>query len=148
MLKKRPIWIVLLLGLILSLCFYNARTNPWISISQCLENPEAYHGKVVTRYREPIIGKIFPDGFLLLQKQGPSIRVIADTTSLKNGEFIGMHAIFHKEGYLEAVALHVAKRRREKMWVSVFPVILIGMMFVRYFRFNIKNMEIGFKEYA
>ena len=68
--------------------------------------------------------------------------------SLKEGEFVGMRAIFHREGYLEAVALHVAKRRREKIWISVLPVFLVGFLFIRNFRFNLKSFQIELRKHA
>jgi hypothetical protein len=141
----RTIGMLLLLSAVLGLCIYNARTNPWISVSDCLEDPEAYDGKMVARYREPMIGEIFPDGFRLLQKQAPSIRVFSDTTGLVSGEFVGMRAIFHKQGYLEAISIHVAKRRRHKIGISVVPVFFIGFLLWKYFNWNRKKRWIEVK---
>jgi len=134
-------WILILL-LFITVCglgYYNTRTSPWISVADCLEDPEAYDGKLVTRYREPLIGEIFADGFQLIQKNAPSIRVYADTTGLISGKFVGMRAVFHKQGYIEVRSLHVAKRRRYKIWISVLPVFLVGFLCLKTFRWNQKT---------
>ena len=130
--------IILLFLIICGLGYYNTQTNPWISVEQCLNDPSGYDGKLVTRYREPLIGEIYKDGFQLIQKKAPSIRVYADTTGLISGKFVGMRAVFHKEGYLEVQSIHVAKRRRYKIWISVLPVFFVGFMVFKTFRWNRK----------
>ena len=144
----RMFLIIFLSIVIAGLGYYNVKTNPWISVEQCFENPEFYDGKLVARYSEPLIGEIYPDGFQLQQKKAPSIRVYSDTTGLISGKFVGMRALFHKEGYLEAISLHVAKRRRYKMWISVLPAFLVGILLFRYFRWNKQKKWIEVKDHA
>ncbi len=146
--KKRLLYIFLLLLGIFSLSYFTVHHHPWISVADCLEDPEKYDGAVVTSYHEPTIGKIYSDGFDLLQKHHPSIRVYADTTGLIEGEYVGLKAVFQKEGYLKAVELVVARKRREKIWISILPVILIGILLLKYFRLNIKPVQIELKKHA
>jgi hypothetical protein len=146
--NRRPIYIFLLLSGLAFLSYFSIHIHPWISVADCLENPTKYDKVVVTSYYEPTIGKLHPDGFDLLQKRNPSIRVYSDTAGLSEGEYIGLKAVFHKEGYLKAIDLVVAKKRREKIWISILPTILIGMLLVKYFRFDPKRFQIELKKHA
>jgi len=146
--KTRLFYIFLLLLGLISLSYFSVYHHPWISVSDCLKYPENYDGAIVTSYYEPTIGKIYPDGFKLLQKNNPAIRVYSDTTGLIQGEYIGLKAIFQKEGYLKAVELIVAKKRREKIWISVLPVILIVFLLLKYFCLNIKSFQVELKQHA
>ena len=144
----RWIFICLLVVLIVLLSFYSVNHRPWIHLKDCLENPEKCDGKLVTDYNEPRIQEIYSDGFLLEQRLIPSIRVYSDTTNLITGEYIGLQAIFHKEGYLEATIVRIAKNREEKIWVSVLPVLFVGFLFFRYYRFNIKKCQFELRKHA
>ncbi len=146
--KKRFSYISLLLLGLFSLSYFSVHDHPWISVADCLGNPEKYDGTVITSYYEPKIGEIYTDGFELLQKHYPSIRVYADTTGLIQGEYVGLKAIFYEEGYLKAVDLIIAKKRREKIWISVLPTILIGILLLKYFRLNWKPLQIELKKHA
>ena len=148
MIKQKITFAVILSTLLILLSFYGAYFHPWIELNQCLKNPEQYDGKMVTHFREPMIGTIYSDGFQLLQRRGPSIRVYSDTTGLIKGKYIGLKGIFHKKGYIEAVSFHVAQNRRYKIWLSVLPVLLIAVFFVRYYRFDFKKFQIKVKDYA
>jgi hypothetical protein len=140
--------IIILLAMIITLSYIGMRTAPWLSVNTCLENPDAYHGRTVTYYREPKVGDIYADGFQLLQKKGPSIRVYADTTGLIQGEYIGMIATFHRDGYLISQSLRIAKNRRYKIGFSVFPVVIVAVLFFRSFRFNLKKCQIELRKNA
>lgn len=142
--KNRWIKIALLSLLLFGFCGYARYFHPWISLSDCIKHPERYDRHVVLSFDEPVIGKIDSTGFELLYKGGPPIYVYADTSGLKSGEFVALSAVFHKEGYLVALRAAVAYRRREKMAVSVIPVIFVGILFFRYFR--IRHFQIERKE--
>jgi len=146
--NKRLIWIALVSILLILLSLHSVYFHPWIGVAECLQNPDKYDGQLVTHYKEPIVGELYADGFQLLQRHGPSIRVYADTAGLTTGEYIGIAAVFQKEGDLKAVTLHVAKKRRQKIWVSVIPVLLIGFLLTRYFRLNRRNLQIELRKHA
>ena len=137
--KTRILVIVLSLTLLILLCIHFAHHNPWLSLNQCLENPKLHDGRTVTRFREPRIAEIHTEGFLLKQKSGKSIPVIADTTGLIPGKYIGLVAVFHKEGYLEAVHLKVSQNRRYKIGLSILPALLVLALFFRFFRWDRKS---------
>jgi hypothetical protein len=148
--KYRLIIMFLFILLLTALSIYGAKYHPWTNVNQCLTNPEYYHGEVVTHYREPMIGDIYSDGFLLLQRHGPSVRVYADTTGkgLIKGKYIGLVARFHKEGYLEAIRIGVSLRRKTKIWVSILPVLLIGTLFLVCFRWNKLTLSFELRSHA
>ena len=140
--KKRIITITGLLLCLILLAAYSAYNHPWLELNTCLSNPEKYDGQTVIKFREPLIGKIYDDGFQLIQRHGPSIRVYADTTGLIPNKFIAMKAVFRKEGYLEALSLHVSSNRRYKIVLSVIPVIFIVMLILKHFHINLKKIQI------
>lgn len=141
--------ILLVIGItLISLSFYSAHFHPWIELKDCLQNPQKYDGQLVTSYKEPMIGEIYPDGFQLIQKQVTSIRVYSDTTGLSTGEYVGIRAVFHKEGYLVATNLKIARNRRVKIWISVIPVLIICSFLTYYYRLNIKTLQIELRKHA
>ena len=144
----RLIAILLIIAALVGLSLYTVRSHPWVELNDCLENPEAFDGRTLVKYSEPMIGNILEDGFRLLQKNGPSIRVYADTAGLVEGKYIGMKAIFHKEGYLTVQVLRVHEKRRHKMWLSVIPAFLVVILFFRHFRFNLRKCHIAVREHA
>jgi hypothetical protein len=146
--KTRSLIILLLLLGLFLLSYFSVHDHPWISVADCLENPEKYDGAIITSYHEPQIGEIYVDGFVLLQKHNPSIRVYANTTGLTKNEYVGLKAVFHKTGYLKAVDLIVARKRREKIWISVIPTLLVGVLLLRYFRLNWKPFQIELNKHA
>ncbi len=148
MMQMRWLFICLLMAAIVYLSLYSVNHRPWIHINDCLQNPDEYDGKLVIEFNEPQIGEIHPDGFLLLQKGIAPIRVYADTSGLIENEYLGLHAIFHKEGYLKATSVHIAKNREEKIWISILPVFFVGILFIRYFQFNINKFQFELKKHA
>ena len=146
--SKRSLLLSLLFILLICLSFYGKYHHPWLNLQNCLDNPQEYDGHLITSYSEPMIGRIYSDGFQLIQKNLPSIEVISDTTGLIQGKYVGLKAVFHKEGYLTAVSIRVAYKRKYKIWISVIPVLLVGLFLMRNFHFNRKKFQIGLKNDA
>jgi len=140
--NKRRIALLILTMTAAGLCVRSALRHPWTSLNQCLDQPERYDGHEVTQFREPVIGKLFADGFELLQKDGPPVRVYCDTTGLIRGEFVGIRATFHRQGYLDQTYLQIATLRREKMVISVLPAVLVVGLFMCRFRWNRRKFQI------
>lgn len=145
---KRVLLLSLLFISMVCLSFYGKYHHPWLNLQTCLNNPQEYDGHLVTSYSEPQIGQIYDNGFQLNQKHLPSIRVLADTSGLIEGKYVGLTAIFHEGGYLTAVSVHVAHKRRYKIWFSIIPVLLVGWVLIRNFRLNIKKFQIGLRSDA
>jgi len=139
--KNKLILILILLVILILPCLYTGWTHPWLNIEECLQNPKKYDGKLITEYWEAKIGEIYSDGFQLIQRHAPYIRVYCDTTGLKTGEFVGLKAFFNKNGYLRAEKVTMAHNRKYKIWLSVIPVIFVLFLFIRYFNFNLKKIQ-------
>lgn len=136
----RIIIAAILFIILLLICYYYNNHNPWLSLDTCLKDPIKYHGAKVTNFREPMIGKIHADGFILKQKNRKDIKVYADTTGLTPNKYIGLVATFYKEGYLKANILKVSANRRYKILLSIIPTLLVLFLFTRVFRWNGKNL--------
>jgi hypothetical protein len=139
---------IALVILIAGLCVYAKFNHPWISLNECLSNPERFDGATVYQFREPRVGKIERDGFWLLQRQGPTVFVKSDTAGLKENSYLGMVAVFHKTGTLDAVRIQLAPKRREKMAVSLLPAVVICFLLIRAFRFDRNRMEFRPRKHA
>lgn len=130
------------------LCMRSAIFHPWLSLNTCMARPSAFDGRRVALFHEPKIAMVFGDGFLLSQKKGPSIRVFCDTTGLIHGEFVGITAVFHKEGYLDGAVTHVVMLRREKIAVSIVPAVAVCFFFSLRFRWNGRECRLEPKKHA
>jgi hypothetical protein len=127
---------------------YSAFHHPWLSYRDCVSDPVRHDGRLVGEFHEPLIGEIRRDGFELLQRGEAPVFVFADTTGLISGEFVSLKAVFHKDGSLTATVAVVASRRREKMILSLFPAVLILLLFFKYFRFIPKRFEFEPRSHA
>lgn len=146
---RKRIAVLFSLGLgIIGLCVYSGTAHPWFTTTDCAKNPDKFDGRRIEHFSEPKVGEIHGDGFILIQKGKPSIRVLADTTGLVSNHFIGLSAVYHKEGYLEAVTLVMASKRRYKMWLSVIPVIIVGVLLLRNICWNRKEFQLELKDHA
>jgi hypothetical protein len=141
--------------LLLTLCLilvllsgYGAFHHPWLSYRECVSDPVRYDGRLVEEFHEPVIGAIRKDGFELLQRGEAPVFVWADTAGLASGEFVSLKAVFHKDGPMAATVAVVASRRKEKMILSLFPAVLIIVLFFRNFRFNTKRLEFESRPHA
>jgi hypothetical protein len=133
---KRWIQFAILAVVTAGLCVRSAFFHPWLSLKACMDHPLIHDGRRVTQFREPKIGTIFADGFLLNQKRGSSIRVFCDTTGLVQGDYVGITGVFHKEGYLDGAVLQIARERREKIAISIIPAVVVCFIFIWQFRWN------------
>ncbi len=138
---KRLLQIGILLACLAFLSWFGHRHLPWLDLNTCMADPERYDGALVEDFREPLIAAVYQDGFLLQQKNGPSIRVQADTAGLglRKGAYVGLRARYHREGYLEALSLNVAEGRRRKIYLSLIPLLLLLPLLAWRFRWNVRG---------
>jgi hypothetical protein len=140
--------VIALSVLLIGICLVAKFNHPWISLNECMSDPERYDGKRVWQFREPRVGKIESEGFWLLQRQGVTVFVKCDTSGLKDNSYLGMVAVFHKPGMLEAERIQLAPKRREKMAVSLIPAVAVCLLLIRSFRFDRKRMVIRPRNHA
>jgi len=133
---------IIALSLIISLfCIHSHRNRPEIALTfrECLLSPEKYDNRELIVKNEAKTGEIFKDKFEILQGDD-KITVVGPTEELKRNEFVTMRATFHKEGFLTVKEMHVHRFRRLKMVISILPVILVGWIFFRRYRFNLRKI--------
>jgi hypothetical protein len=136
----RFVRVAALLLALLALIWYGATHNPTVTLAMCLAEPDRYDGCRIEVANETIVQDIFAHGFTV-RYLGNSVTVKGDTTGVRKGEFLSLVVVFHKQGWLELEKLHIAIYRRWKIWVSVLPVILFAILFVRRYRFDVRHMQ-------
>jgi len=129
-------YLIVMIGLI----FYGKVFNPAITLEMCLNEPEKYDGKTISIGTEITINKILPDGFTIKQF-GQIVKVKGKAENIVPGDYITLIVIFHKDRWLELIDYHVAKKRRFKIFVSIFPALLIIYIFFKTFYFDFKRFE-------
>ncbi len=105
-------------AVVLGLCVYAGIHHPGRELDDCLAQPAAHDGAIIYTPRESTIGDIVEGGFLL-RWGGRKIPVRGAFSSLPRGTYVQVKGVFHKEGYIEALAIHVGRYRRLKMAVSI-----------------------------
>ena len=136
--KGRITVIVVLLILLVALMHYGFKHYPSVTLQMCLDNPTRYHGTEIGIGTEATISKLDTDGFFI-QQMGNSVKVFGEADNVRLGDFVQMRAIFHKAGYLELRQLYIAKKRRQKIVVSIAPTVLVLVLFLKTYKFDLRR---------
>ena len=128
------VYFTALVGLIL----YGHFFFPFVTLRMCLADPERYNGTTIVIGNEATVKQVFQDGFSIVQ-MNRVVRVFGPT-DVKPNEFVVLRAVFHKDGWLEAKEIKVAKKRRAKIWLSVMPALFFSLYFLKRFRFNFRSL--------
>lgn len=107
-----------LVMVIVILCVYAGLYHPGLTLEECLSRPAACDGAVIYTPHESTIGDIVEGGFSL-RWGGMEIQVRGAVPPLSSGTYVQVKGVFHKEGYIDALAIHVGRYRRLKMAASV-----------------------------
>lgn len=142
---KRLIQIIFFLALLLLLSWYGANYNPWTTLGDAVASPDEYDGRLINLFIYPKITALYEDGFQIRQVDGLSMKVYGDTTGLKTGEYVGLQAVFHREGYLTATQASIAKNRKYKVFLSLFPVAFVLLLFLKFYRFDFRKFQFEVK---
>ncbi len=129
-----PVYFIAMILLIV----YGKKYNPAVTLEMCLTRPDRYDGRTIDIGTEITVDKIFQDGFTIKQFDH-IVMVKGQAGNMEPGDFITLSAVFHKEGWLEFKSCHVAKRRRFKIVVSVFPALFVIYLFFKSFSFDFKR---------
>lgn len=135
---KRLLRIVLYTTCLGAMVFYGNRNNPAVTLQMCFDNPDKYDGTQIEIGNEIIVYSVTQFGFVIKQMDN-LVEVRGETNDVEPLEYIVMKAVFHKGPWLELKDYHVAKRRRAKVYISVFPVIFI----IAYFFAKVKFTKDG-----
>ncbi|MCX6356663.1 MAG: hypothetical protein NT045_02105 [Candidatus Aureabacteria bacterium] len=119
-------------ALVIVLCVYCGRHHPGISIEECLSSPGTHDGLIVYSPHESDIGALTGDGFILRWHAG-AIPVKGKAPHLRVGEYVGVKGVFRKEGYVDAVVIHVGRYRRLKMAASAAAAVAVFYLLHREF---------------
>jgi hypothetical protein len=133
--------VVIYVGILVALIIYGKVANPDITLKMCLDNPERYDGVTIEVGGEATVGERLRDGFTIVYL-GEIVRVKGTHPHLRKREYLSLIAVFHKEGpWLEAIDIHIARYRRMKIALSILPVIAVGLLFVKRYRFDFGCLE-------
>jgi len=122
----------------LGLIIYGKVYNPAVTLEMCLIQPDKYDGRTIAIGTEITVHEIFPDGFTIKQF-GRIVKVKGRAGNIAPDDFITLSAVFHKQGWLELKSYHVAKKRRFKIFVSIFPALLVVFIFFKSYTFDLKR---------
>jgi hypothetical protein len=132
-----------LVVLIALLCAYSGFHEPGATLDGCLADPAAHDGAMVYSPHESVIGRVMEGGFTL-SWDGREIPVRGTARHLKAGTYVGVRGIFHREGYIEARAIHVGRFRRLKMLASVAGAAIVFVVLGKGFVWD--RAQRGFRE--
>jgi len=138
--SRRVLLLFTTLAIMLFLLWYGKTRNPTITLQMCLNDPAAFDSTLIEISAETVVTKITPTGFVIRQ-MGRQVPVIGQNKGIRVNEFISLLAVFHKEGWLELVRFHIAKKRRLKIVVSILPVPIVLLIFFRQYRFRFRTFE-------
>ena len=134
--------LVLLPLVMVLLSIYGQRNDPSITLSMCLQAPQRYDLQTITIGIETTIKKIEHDNFVVTQ-MGRDFLVYGHCAGMRENDFVQLVGIFHKEGWLELESCYVARYRRIKIWISIFPIFLVAGLFFKEWRWHWKSMSWG-----
>lgn len=121
-----------LVMVIVILCVYAGLYHPGLTLEECLSRPAACDGAVIYTPHESTIGDIAEGGFTL-RWGGGEILVRGAFPYLPRGTYVQVKGVFHKEGYIDALAIHVGRYRRLKMVASVVGAAIALYLVWKYF---------------
>ena len=131
--------LVLLPLVMISLSVFGERHDPSINLRMCLQDPLQYDLQMITVGTETTVKKIEIDHFVISQ-MGKELIVYGQCPGIHENDFIQLVGIFHKEGWLELKSCYIARYRRIKIWISIFPIIWVAVLFFKEWRWQWKSM--------
>ena len=144
--KRRGLKIVLITLMLFLLSLYNyfRFDKTTVSLHDCLKNPEKYDLQTLNIFQDAKIVDIYDNGFHVFVR-GDVILVKKMIDSKNIGKYISIHAVFHKEGFLEIINYHVYSGRKLRMLLSIFMTLLILYIFLKKYAFNFRKFEFRIK---
>ncbi|MBN1542670.1 hypothetical protein JW992_11040 [candidate division KSB1 bacterium] len=129
----RGIRIIGLTIALFALTLYGRYASPFITLEECLAEPERCDGIVITVGGETVVHELMAEGFTI-RRMGRITRVVGATDGVHPGEYVQLVGVFHQPGWLEAEKIYVAQYRRAKIWSSLLPVIGVLVFFIVHWR--------------
>jgi hypothetical protein len=104
-------------------------------LEECLSAPKRFDGATLKLGNNTKAGTVRKNSFELLSGVN-RITVMGSVEGLKTDDYVDIVTIFHKQGYLELKEIYVRKLRRLKIFLSIFPVLLLPCLILRQYRFD------------
>jgi len=107
-----------------------------------MSDPEMHDGTQLELGPDTVIIGLTEDG-LTVYYRGYRLPVIYKEGGIGEdavGVYVSILGIFHRDGYIEAKKLHVHRKRKLKMAVSVITVLGLTVMFGLCYRFDFRKL--------
>ena len=132
--------IIIYAAILGSLVVYGYKHNPAVTLQMCLAEPKKYDGTLIEIGNEIIVEQLTLYGFTITQMEN-EIEVWGDNNNVRENDYIVLKAIFHKGPWLELKDYHVAKKRRTKVYISIFPALFV-------IGYVLKNLSFGLQGFG
>jgi len=136
--NKKSRWLRLLIyaSLMTFLIYYGQKNHPGVTYAECTSDPIKYHNTPIEIGTEATINEIYPDYFLISQMQH-LIKILGPAPDhAQVGEFVTLSGTFQKDGSIIPASIRIAEKRRLKIWISLFPMIVVIFYFFKIFKWD------------
>ena len=130
--------------IILALVIYGEIKGPQLfpGYLEAKKNPRQFINKEIS-----FGGKIIKvdKNYFLIEVEKKPVKILGSLEKDKLNYSINGKAIYLEDGSLKAIDFHLSNLRIYKIILSIIPIILIGYLFFKQYRFDFKKLE--FKNY-
>ena len=123
-------------------------SDPDPSLPEIMASPASYEGQEIKIGDEPVLESADADSFMV-RSRGYRFRVTGTVSQDDVGRFIYVRGVFQRresaaeeDGRVDPAEYYVARDRRTKIWLSVIPVIWVGVLLLRHFRINTSELSV------
>ena len=113
-----------------------------------MSNAASFEGQEIRIGDEPVLESVEADSFIV-RSRGYRFRVAGNVSQTDVGRFIYVRGVFRlpesraaEDGLVDPAEHYVARGRHAKIWLSVIPVVWVGVLLLRHFRINTHQMSI------
>lgn len=146
--RRRAVHMTVAAVAIVALGWWSWYSSPGPDLREVMANPVAFEGQEIKIGDEPLLESCETD-FFIVRSRGFRFRVSGSISSNDIGQFVYVRGIFHQppadadwDGEINPAEHRVARGRHAKIWLSVIPVLWIGVLLLRHFRINWKRLAI------
>ncbi len=135
-------------ALIAVLGWWSWYSDPNPGLPEIMASPASYEGQEIKIGDEPVLESTDADSFTV-RSRGYRFRVTGNVSQEDVGRFIYVRGVFQlpesageEDGRVDPAEHYVARGRRAKIWLSVIPVIWVGVLLLRHFRINTSKLSV------
>lgn len=118
------------------------KTSP--TLKECFKYPEKYDLRVL---KIPLDAKIYIEknmNLTLYSRGQKAPLILKDNKKIEkkySGQYISAEVVFHKEGYVVLNKYEIHDKRKLKMQVSLITALILMILFLMKYRFNLRNLN-------